>query len=441
MDALVDDQRRKTRESFFSKELPDKQKKAILDTYEINGKTILDWMKNWEAGDLERIASACQKASVESLSVAEIVKKINGTRQGNYQDGILHTTRNSAVMLARTLINGVSNNTRMETIKTNKDVIDGVKFLGTLDGKTCPYCAQFDGRIWEPDEMDSAPRPPIHPNCRCTILPWIQLVDEDGNNIDLEYDRPAANADFDKLAEEAYNKTAKEKGLKRRWKDLAQSTRLKYYYQAQKDFEARTGKPAYKQVSSSTTFYDYFEKQPEEFKLSWLGPSKYSVYHNENTSLKELEKIVLTPSPTFTKRVDELIEDEAPDPTYDVIPPLYDGLSDNESDYKSWRARVYQQNYDVANEFLKAVKLAQTMDEENLRAHKPLQENFHREDSFTTAIDAWQSNRERNANFYSQLLQIVRDVIEERSKKDPVYQPVEIVWVTKYGTFRKKSGD
>ena len=160
-------------------------------------------MKNWEAGDIERIASACQKASVESLSVADIVKKINGTRAENYEDGILSTTRKSATMMARTLINGVSNNTRMETIKANSDVIDGVKFLGTLDGKTCPYCAQFDGRIWEPNEIDSVPRPPIHPNCRCTILPWIQLKDADGNDIDLEYGRPATNADFDKLAEEA----------------------------------------------------------------------------------------------------------------------------------------------------------------------------------------------------------------------------------------------
>ena len=200
VDALIDEQRRNTRESFFGKELTDKQKKAILGTYEINGKTILDWMKNWEAGDIERIASACQKASVKSLSVADIVKKINGTRAENYEDGILSTTRKSATMMARTLINGVSNNTRMETIKANSDVIDGIKFLGTLDGKTCSCCAQFDGRIWELNEIASVPRPPIHPNCRSAILPWIQLKDAEGNDIDLEYDRPAANADFDKRA-------------------------------------------------------------------------------------------------------------------------------------------------------------------------------------------------------------------------------------------------
>ncbi|MGN1199344.1 MAG: hypothetical protein ACI4SW_01735 [Thermoguttaceae bacterium] len=47
---------------------------------------------------------------------------------------------------------------------------------------------------------------------------------------------------------------------------MAQSTRLKYDYKAQKDFESRTGKPAYRQDPGTTTFYDYFEKQPEEFK-------------------------------------------------------------------------------------------------------------------------------------------------------------------------------
>ncbi|MBQ1278248.1 MAG: hypothetical protein IIY07_06350, partial [Thermoguttaceae bacterium] len=82
------------------------------------------------------------------------------------------------------------------------------------------------------------------------------------------------------MAKEAYNKAAREKGIKRRWDDLSPSTRLKYYYKAQKDFEERTGKPAYRQVSPSTTFAEYFERQDDAFKRSWLGAKRYKAYRN-----------------------------------------------------------------------------------------------------------------------------------------------------------------
>ena len=59
---------------------------------------------------------------------------------------------------------------------------------------------------------------------------------------------------------------------------MSPSTRLKYYYKAQKDFEKRTGKPAYRQVSPSTTFAEYFERQDDAFKRSWLGPKRYEAY-------------------------------------------------------------------------------------------------------------------------------------------------------------------
>ncbi|MBQ9873492.1 MAG: minor capsid protein [Thermoguttaceae bacterium] len=194
----------------------------------------------------------------------------------------------AAARLARTIINGVSNNTRVETIKENSDVIDGVKFIGTLDGKTCPYCGSLDGYIWRGEEMGQARRPPIHPNCRCTLVPYVELKDAEGNVVEVDAERPAANADFDKLAQEAYDDQARQKGWSRRWDDLAPSTRLKYYYQAQKDFEASEGKPAYSQVPASVSFADYFKGQPDEFKRSWLGAKRFEQYQNGTLTQEKL---------------------------------------------------------------------------------------------------------------------------------------------------------
>ena len=179
-------------------------------------------------------------------------------------------------MTARTVINGVAANAMLETCARNADAIDGIKFVAALDAKTCPFCGSCDGKIWKPGEAALVKRPPLHPNCRCTVIPHIE-ADENAPE-GSEGNRPAANADFDRLAEEAYNRQAREKGLERRYEDLAPSTRLKYYYRAQKDYEKRTGKPAYSQVRGNTSFKDYFERQPVEFKRSWLGPKRYELY-------------------------------------------------------------------------------------------------------------------------------------------------------------------
>ena len=236
------------------------------------------------------------------MTVSDIAKQIRGTKENDYNDGILATTRVGAVRLARTVINGVCNNARVETIKANSDVIDGIKFVGTLDGKTCPHCASYDGHIWRGEDMALARRPPIHPNCRCTLVPYVELKDEEGNVVDIDAERPAANADFDQLAKDAYNQKAKEKGWKRRFEDLSPSTRLKYYYQAQKDYEKETGKPAYRQVDSNLSFPEYFKQQPDSFKRDWLGAKRYEAYKDG----KLTEKAIFSPDLFYRASIEDL---------------------------------------------------------------------------------------------------------------------------------------
>ena len=304
--AALDAQRVKTREKRFVKELSDEQKKAILDGQGIDGATIAEWLNKWQRADLERITSLCKRASVEQMSVADITKAVRGTKENNYADGILSSAKTGAVTVARTIINGVSNNARVETIRENSDVVDGVKFVASLDGKTCPYCAPYDGQIWRGDEIDSARRPPIHPGCRCTLVPYVELKDSDGNIIDVEGERPAANADFDQLAKESYTAQAKEKGWERGWNDLPPATRLKYFYQAQKDYEKRTGNPAYRQVSSSLTFADYFKSQPEDFKRAWLGAKRYELYSKGTID----EKVIFKPDLSYRTSATNLVSVE-----------------------------------------------------------------------------------------------------------------------------------
>ena len=274
------------------KELTKQQQETVIEGRGIDGASIGDWFKKWKRDDLERFASLAKRASVEQMSVADITKAVKGTVENKYADGILTQTKSSAAKIARTIVNGVSNNARLETIAENSESISGVKFIGTLDGKTCPYCASYDGYIWRGEEIIEARRPPIHPNCRCCLVPYVEK-DEEGTSVD-DGERSAAEADFDQLAKDAYNQQAQEKGWNRRWDDLSPSTRLKYFYKAQKDYEEQTGRPAFRKVSGATTFQEYFQRQPDSFKRAWLGEKRYELYKSGKLTEKSIFKPDLT---------------------------------------------------------------------------------------------------------------------------------------------------
>ncbi len=304
------------RHKLFKSKLTREQIQKVLKYQPIQGQSIGQWFDQIKKSDLNRITQAVQKASVEGLSVDGIVKLIRGSKEANYKDGILDASKQSAQTLARTVINGVSNNARMEVFSENADAIDGVQFLATLDGKTCPFCGSLDGKIWLPKEMGNVQRPPLHCNCRCCLVPYIEIKDKNGNILDLGT-RPAANANFDKLAEEKYNKQAKEQGWKRRYKDLSASTRLKYFYQAQKDYEKETGKPAYKQVSAGTSFKDYFGKQPKDFQKSWLGSTRFQLYKDGKLNLKNIttpDSGYVIPLKFFNKEIFSGLKNRSDDP-------------------------------------------------------------------------------------------------------------------------------
>lgn len=260
--------------------LSKKATREIVEYAPFEGQSIPQWFNTIRQDDLTRLTQVVQRAAVEQLSVDRVKKLLLGTQEAHFKDGLFPLSRSSAVTLSRTLINGVSNSAMLETCKSNSDAIDGIKFVATLDGKTCPVCGLYDGKVWKGAEIQQAKRPPLHPNCRCCLVPYV----EGGK----EGERPAASADFDKLAEDAYNKAAKENGLNRRYADLSPSTRLKYYYKAQKDYEKTTGKKAYTQEGSDTTFKEYFENQPEDFKRSWLGKTRYEMYRNGSLSLENM---------------------------------------------------------------------------------------------------------------------------------------------------------
>jgi SPP1 gp7 family putative phage head morphogenesis protein len=104
--------------------------------------------------------------------------------------GIFDTAARNVSALVHTSVQTVANDARLAVFKENDDVVDGVRWVLTLDGNTCPQCMAYDGSEWD---MDGNPikgttlpfvNPPLHINCRCLLNPSTKSFKELGLNIE-----------------------------------------------------------------------------------------------------------------------------------------------------------------------------------------------------------------------------------------------------------------
>lgn len=256
-----------------------------------DGKTLQEYFSGIADADAVRIESSIRQGVESGWTIDQIARNIAGSAENGYKDGILETSRRSAVNMARTLCNAVSNNAKDAFYNANSDVISGVEILSTLDGRTCPVCASLDRQRYPLGKPH--PALPVHHSCRCVLLPVTPLSDL------IEEERPMANSDFMKDAKEAYKKRFPKKD----WDSLSDSTKKKYYYEAMRLYEKRTGKPAYTQVSGSVSFRDYFEKHmTDDQRLKWLGPERFKIWKHGNLPLDKF----IPPYPDKRLTVDAL---------------------------------------------------------------------------------------------------------------------------------------
>lgn len=160
----------------------------------------------------------------------ELIQRIRGRSTGRYQriqlpsgkwkrvpqfsGGIMDRQTYQASALVRTSVQSVNNDILNETYKENKDLLNGVEALVTLDGKTTLICIARAGSAWdmsgEPIEESGADEPfpgppPWHFNCRTVLMPvlksWDDLASEAGGERLglLEGMEPKARASMDGL--------------------------------------------------------------------------------------------------------------------------------------------------------------------------------------------------------------------------------------------------
>ena len=256
-----------------------------------SGRTLQQWFDKVAADDAARIETIIRQGISSGWTIDQIADNITGTAENGYRDGIFNTTRREAVNMARTVCNGVANSAKLAFYRANDDVITGVEILSTLDGRTCPVCASLDRKRYKMDE--APPSLPLHNMCRCVLLPVTPASDF------ADEQRPMAKADFMAEAKRAYEE--KNKGEK--FSDLDDDEKKKLYYQAMREYEKRTGEPAYEQSDGAVSFREYFtEHMTEQQRKDWLGPERYKLWKRGGVSLDKF----IPPYPQKRMTVEEL---------------------------------------------------------------------------------------------------------------------------------------
>lgn len=158
------------------------------------GYTIADALSEFGRKNADKVTTLVREGVLLGKSTGEIVADIKSIKP---------TESRKAATLARTITNHISNQARAITVVENDDVLDGYKWVATLDGRTSMICMARDGVVYK--DVAGSPIPPAHFNCRSTISPVVNPEFDLGR--DIEGTRPSASGEVS--AETNYSKWLK----------------------------------------------------------------------------------------------------------------------------------------------------------------------------------------------------------------------------------------
>lgn len=202
------------------------------------GKLLKPFIQGWATTERTRVVNAIRQGFFEGQTNSEIIRAIRGTRSLQYKDGILAITDRNASSIVRTAVQHVATQARMETLKENSDVVQGVEWVSTLDSRTTPTCKSLDGKRFK---IDEGPRPPIHINCRSTVVPITRFSDVFG-------------------------------------KDATRASK---------------GADGAKQVDASLSYYEWLKTQPAAFQDEALGKARAKLFRDGGLSAERFSALQL----------------------------------------------------------------------------------------------------------------------------------------------------
>jgi len=249
------------------------QLRAIITSQPFQGRLLNDWFNTLEAADQVRLVQAIQLGMTQGETIDDIVRRVVGTREAGYADGILSITRRDAQGIVRTAVNFVSNEARDSVLEENDDIVTAKIWVSTLDGRTTPICQANDGK-GTPIGNNELPKgvqplqppgitPPAHFNCRSTMVGYIDGVGLVGKRpyVSDTRTRKSREADFEA---EAATTGRPIQDIRQDWAD------------------ANVG-----DVPSATNYNDWLKGQSAQFQDEVLGPTRGKLFREGGVTLDQ----------------------------------------------------------------------------------------------------------------------------------------------------------
>lgn len=170
-------------------------------------------------------------------------------------------------------LNESTNANKERFYRANKNVLKGMEICAALQFRTCLVCGVMDGARYKFNER--VPKLPLHPGCRCVLLPVTPLSDF------IEDQRPAEMVPVAYFAELRYNAGKR----KKQFAELAESTQRKYYYAEEKKFYS-AGVKVWQQFSGNYT--QWFNSLPAEYQKIIVGEKRFAIMKKNHLPLAAL---------------------------------------------------------------------------------------------------------------------------------------------------------
>ena len=161
--------------------------------------------------------------------------------------------------------------------RENQDILEGVEICATLQFRTCLVCGVLDGMQYTFEQQ--SPRLPLHPGCRCELLPVTPLSDFTASP------RPAEMVPLAYLAEQRYNSSG---SRKKKFTELAESTQKKYCYAEEKILTSQ-GVKVWRQFEGNYT--KWFNSLPAKYKKIIVGDERFALMQKNHLAIADLVDI------------------------------------------------------------------------------------------------------------------------------------------------------
>lgn len=138
------------------------------------------YLSGLSADRAKKVRDAVSLGYLDSETTDQIIRRIRGTRQAKFTDGLMEAPRQHIEGMVRTAVNHMANVTQQRAYAANADIVKGWLFHATMDGRTSITCASLNGKVFK---IGEGPVPPRHINCRSAATAVLRSYRELGIDI------------------------------------------------------------------------------------------------------------------------------------------------------------------------------------------------------------------------------------------------------------------